>query len=191
MIKNKDDYLSYIYYDMLANNKDNKKLNFFHFLGFGEALWVFLVLLRKLEFIKNCKKGIFWKIYFKLIYYIFTKHSMKLGFSIPLNTLGKGVSLPHRGTIVINSKAKVGDFCKIHVCTNIGGYDGGVPKIGNRIYIAPGAKIFGDIEIADGIAIGANAVINKSFTEKNISIGGIPGKKISDKGSEGLVPNYE
>lgn len=189
MIENKKSYLEYLKADQLANGKANKKLKIWHILGFGESLWVFLRILRLLEYIKNCKKGIIWKIYYKFVYYIFTKHSMKLGFSIPINVLGKGISLPHRGTIVINSKAKIGDFCKIHVCTNIGGSNGGAPLIGNSVYIAPGAKIFGDIKIADGIAIGANSVVHKSFEESNISIGGIPSKKISEKGSKGLVPN--
>ncbi len=61
------------------------------------------------------------------------------------------------------------------------------PSIGNNAYIGPGAKIFGPIYIADGIAIGANSVVNKSFNESNITIAGIPAKKISDKGSEGLL----
>lgn len=47
----------------------NKKLNILHFFGFGEPIWVFLVLLRKLEYIKNCKNGFIWKIYFKIIYF--------------------------------------------------------------------------------------------------------------------------
>lgn len=37
------------------------------------------------------------------------------------------------------------------------------------------------------MAIGANAVVNKSFTEPNISIEGVPAAKISKKGSEGLL----
>jgi serine O-acetyltransferase len=41
----------------------------------------------------------------------------------------------------------------------------------------PGAKIFGDIIIADNIAIGTNSVVNKSVYEKNISIAGILAKK--------------
>ncbi|MDM7919729.1 MAG: hypothetical protein QUS12_11250 [Methanosarcina sp.] len=60
--------------------------------------------------------------------------------------------------------------------------------MGNNVYIGPGAKIFGDIEIADGIAIGANSVVNKSFTEPNIGIAWIPARKINNKGSEGLIP---
>lgn len=55
------------------------------------------------------------------------------------------------------------------------------------MYIGPGAKIFGDIFIADNIAIGANAVVNKSFYESNITIAGVPAKKISNKGSKGLL----
>lgn len=37
------------------------------------------------------------------------------------------------------------------------------------------------------IAIGANAVVNKSFTEPDISIAGVPAVKISAKGSRSLM----
>ena len=43
-------------------------------------------------------------------------------------------------------------------------------------------KIYGNIRIASGIMIGANAVVNKSFDEENICIAGVPAKKISDLG---------
>lgn len=110
MILNKHDYIEYLEKDRISNSKVKKSPTYLNFLGFGETIWVFLILLRKLEYIKNCKTGILWKIYFKLLYYYFSKHSMKLGFSIPLSTLGKGISLPHRGAIVIYSKAKIGNF---------------------------------------------------------------------------------
>lgn len=61
------------------------------------------------------------------------------------------------------------------------------PTIGNNVYIGPGAKLFGQIEIADGIAIGANAVVNKSFWERNISIAGVPAKKIGTGGTKGII----
>ena len=47
---------------------------------------------------------------------------------------------------------------------------GGVPILGNNIYIGPGAKIFGKIQIVDGCKIGANAVVNKSFSEKKFVV---------------------
>jgi len=61
---------------------------------------------------------------------------------------------------------------------NIGANQGSkkAPKIGNDVYIGPGAVIFGDIEIADGCYIGANAVVNKSVTEPDSVIVGIPAK---------------
>ena len=52
--------------------------------------------------------------------------------------------------------------------------------LGDNIYIAPGAKLFGDITIANNTIIGANAVVNSSFDKENIAIGGIPSKIISE-----------
>jgi serine O-acetyltransferase len=100
---------------------------------------------------------------------------------------GPGLSIAHRGTIVVHSNSRVGSNCRLHVCVVVGTNGGSVkaPKIGNNVYIGPGAKLIGDIEIADGIAIGANAVVNQSFTEPNITIGGIPARRISSKGSYG------
>jgi serine O-acetyltransferase len=191
MIKTKKEYFEYLEKDKIANGKGNKKIKFIYFLGLGENIWIFLIFLRTLEYIKNCKKNLYWKLIYRILYFMFTKQSMKLGFSIPINVLGPGVSLPHRGTIVIHSKAKIGKNARIHVCVNIGAYKGKAPILGDNIYIAPGAKIFGEIKIANNIAIGANAVVNKSFEEENITIGGVPASKINNNGSEELIPNYD
>jgi serine O-acetyltransferase len=113
-----------------------------------------------------------------------------LGIHIKPNVFGPGLSISHPGTIIVNGKTRVGANCRLHVCISIGtraGYRDLVPTIGNNVYIGPGAKIFGDIIIADGIAIGANSVVDKSFTEPNIGIAGIPAKKINDKGSKDLI----
>lgn len=94
------------------------------------------------------------------------------------------------GTIVINGNSKIGKNLRIHVCTNIGtmaGYSDLAPIIGDNCYIGPGAKIFGPIRIGNNVAIGANAVVNHSFETDNISLGGIPAKIISNKGSKGLL----
>lgn len=48
------------------------------------------------------------------------------------------------------------------------------------------AKIFRKINIGDNVAIAANAVVNKNF-DSNVTLGGIPAKAISNKGSEGLL----
>lgn len=104
--------------------------------------------------------------------------SLKTGISIPKNTCDKGLTLYHYGSIVVNAACEIGRNCCIMNNVNIGANQGSLkaPKIGNDVYIAPGAVIFGDIEIADGCYIGANAVVNKSVLEPNSVIAGIPAK---------------
>ena len=51
-------------------------------------------------------------------------------------------------------------------------------------------KLMSNKEIANGIAIGANAVVCKDFFEEDITIAGVPAKQISNKGSKGLMNNY-
>jgi serine O-acetyltransferase len=185
MIKSKQDYEYYLEADRIALGKKRKKP-----MLFFDEVWVFQRLLRKVEYYKNCKNSRFYRPYYHYLYLKFHLLSLFLGFHIKPNVFGPGLSISHPGTIVVNGNARVGANCRIHVCTVIGtkaGYGDVTPKIGNNVYIGPGAKIFGDIEIADGIAIGANSVVNKSFTEPNIGVAGVPAKKINDKGSEKLV----
>jgi len=56
------------------------------------------------------------------------------------------------------------------------------PKIGNRVYIGPGAIIQGPVIIDDDVIIAPNSVVNKSIPSKAI-VAGIPAKIIgwSDK----------
>ena len=54
---------------------------------------------------------------------------------------------------------------------------GGVPVLGDNVYIGPGAKIFGKVQIADGCKVGANAVVNKSFLVKKSILVGVPAQR--------------
>ena len=185
MIKSKNDFLYYLESDKKALEIYRKRPRFL-----GDTIWKFQRLLRRVEYFTNCKKSPVFKPFFLFAVVRFYLLSVKLGFSIKPNVFGPGLCIVHRGTIVIAEDAKIGANCRIHVCVNIGNKAGSAnlaPRIGNNVYIGPGAKIFGDIEIADGIAIGANAVVNKSFLEPNIDIAGVPAKKIGDKGSRGLL----
>lgn len=57
---------------------------------------------------------------------------------------------------------------------NIGAHHGGAPTIGDNVYIGPGAKIFSPITIADGVKIGANAVVCKDCLEPGAVLTGVP-----------------
>ncbi len=181
-IESYSDYLFYLEADRFSRNEPRKKPRFF-----GDEIWRFQILLRKVEYLKNCKKtNVFFRPFFYFYLFWFSRSSFRLGFTIPPGCFGPGLAIVHRGPIVVNDASRIGSNCRIHVCTNIGATSGqkGSPVIGNNVYIAPGVKIFGNITIADNIAIGANAVVNKSFLESNITIAGVPAKKISDNGSE-------
>lgn len=116
--------------------------------------------------------------------YIHYKMGVKLGFDIPPNTCGPGLRINHYGYIIINPGVRIGEWCDIHQGVNIGtDFSGGVPKLGDNVWIGPGAKLYGDIVIGNKCAIGANAVVNKSFPEERITIAGVPARKVSSKGN--------
>ncbi|MDO5843882.1 MAG: serine acetyltransferase [Methanocorpusculum sp.] len=188
MIKSKSDLREYLEEDRKALGIKRKHYRLFLDVVLN-PIWKYEILLRKAEYYKNNPS-----LKNKLLFYIYSYRKQKLGlkcnFTVPLNVCGKGLNLAHIGPIIINGNAKIGDYCRIHVGVNIGtkaGFSGKAPSIGNNVYIGPGAKLFDEITIADNIAIGANAVVNKSFLEPNIAIAGVPAKKINDKGSSGLL----
>lgn len=181
MIKSRADYFEYLKADRAGEPEPglSKKMEI---LIFPATIENFKRLLRKAEYLKNVKHGWLSKIIYLFIRYRLKKVSLRLGFSIPENVFGPGLTIPHYGTIIVSAKAKVGANCRIHACTNIGESGGiaGAPIIGDNVYIGPGAKIYGNITIASNIAIAANAAVNKSFLNEHKMIGGVPAKEIGD-----------
>lgn len=192
MINSFNDYKFYLEADKVSLRVE-EVLKHKSELAIAETLeiWQFQRLLRKVEYYQNCKcQKSLWIPYYKFLLSQFIGLSKKLNYSIPPNVFGPGLAIKHRGTIIVAETAKIGANCNLHVCTNIGVAAGAphkAPNLGNNIYIAPGVKIFGDVEIVDNVAIGANAVVNKSFLEPNITIAGVPAKKINSKGSTDIV----
>lgn len=137
----------------------------------NDILYRHLVLLRKTEYYTNTGKKFCAAFYKFRLYTLQNKYCLH----IPLNTCDKGLSIAHLGPVIINGNAHLGKNVRIHVGVNIGanGTDK-APKIGNNVYIGPGVKIFGDITIADGCQIGANAVVNKSCDILDALLVGVP-----------------
>lgn len=177
MIRNKEDLRHYIKEDTISLGI--KKQSFIRNFLFPDPIYKFQKTLRKLEYYTNCKtitNRILW-LYYKIKY---RKLSLKLGFSIPINVFDSGLSIAHYGTIVVNPNARIGKNCRIHACVNIGASAGfsEAPTIGDNVYIGPGALLFGDIIIANNTTIGANATVNKSSTETNVVLAGVPAKVV-------------
>lgn len=179
MIKSKKDLYEYMEADKIHLGYTKKKPSFFK-----DEIWKFEIALRKREYYENISKpNIVNK--FCLLFYRVRHHrlSIKLGFQVPPNVCGKGLRINHHGLLVISPLAKIGENFDVHAGVNIGvnvELDK-APTIGNDVFIGPGAKIFGNVIIGDKNAISANSVVNKSFPQENITIGGMPATIINSK----------
>jgi serine O-acetyltransferase len=182
VIQSKDDYLFYLKADQIGLGIELKRPRLFQ-----DEVWKFQRYLRKVEYLENCRKDPLSKLRCLYARYNLEKLSIKLGFVIPRNIFGPGLSIAHRGSIVIHHGVRAGENCRIFHGVTIGTdlINDGVPFLGKNVIVGTGAVIVGPISIADGITIGANSFVNKTFDEPNISIGGYPARKISNKGSEG------
>ena len=184
MIESKKDYLYYLEQDKIALFNENKKRPSF----FKDEIWKFEILLRKNEYCTNCLNKLYFFPYKYWIKWRYYRLSVKLGFTIPLNAIGPGLSIAHYGTIVIGY-AKIGKNLRIQEGVNIGSTGGGkyAATIGDNVFIGTGAKIIGDISIANNVVIGANSLVCKSIEEPGITVAGIPAKKISEKDSRYFI----
>lgn len=187
MIKNKADYIRYLQCDAKSLGCKRKRPRLI-----GDEIWKFQRCLRKREYYLTFTG--FKKIIFTLPIFLnrlkFRNISLKLGFSIPAGVFDEGLAIVHYGNIVVSHGAKVGKNCRIHEGVNIGATNGSnkAATIGDNVFISTGAKIIGDISIADDVAIAANAVVVKSITEAGTTWGGVPAKKISDNDSHANLP---
>ncbi len=172
MINSKDDYIEYLKADfesnMIGDSFKNRAL----------ITWRYLRIMRKLEYIHNCKHNVIARTYEFYLKYKFYLISVKSGLTIPINTFGKGLYIAHHGSVVVNPTARFGDYCVLQNGVNISKDVVG----GNHIYLGAGCKIMNDVHIQNDVIIGSNAVVTKDIVEPNTVYAGIPAKKISDNG---------
>ncbi len=113
-----------------------------------------------------------------------------MGIEIPLTVvIGKNLCLPHWAYgLVVHQCVEIKDNVKLYQGVTIGRQDTYKEStklnkivVGNNVIISAGAKVLfkNSGEIADGVIIGANAVVivKSNILEKGIYVG-IPAKKI-------------
>lgn len=200
MIQSKSDLHYYLDEDRKAYGKPviNFKARLLQWL-FPDLNWQFMRVLRHIEYHQYQLGGgdSLSRIYHKLQYYryshLYAKYRAKTGIELNPNCAGAGLHVSH-GKCVVSAIAHIGHHCKILSDVTIGGqgrYDvPGAPIIGNHVFIASGAKIIGPLSIADGVVIGANAVVTRDILEPNTTWAGIPARKVSDKGSAPYLRKY-
>ena len=179
IITSHEDLKEWLYYESRKYNSRTKIGNFIC-LTEQDYIWKYQRLLRKTEYYLNTGR----KLRFYLAMVLLNRWRIKYGMNIRLNSCGKGLKIMHIGSILTNGD--IGRDCRLHINVSIvsGGKEQMVPTLGDSIVVGVGAIIVGGICLADGIAVGANALVNKTFDERNITIAGVPAKKISSSGSE-------
>lgn len=148
----------------------------------------FSVLMRWLEYLTNTRKPALIRL--PLLFW-YRRLSVRIGFSVAPGIFGPGVAFVHYGLLVIDPTTRIGRNCRVHAGVNIGGGAYFVdpaevhlhsPRIGDNVYIGPGAKLYGPIVIGDNAVIGANAVVTRSFPEAGLTLAGIPARVIAEGG---------
>lgn len=149
----------------------------------------FTVVMRIYEYLLNTNKPAVLRV---PVLFCFRRMSVRLGFSLGPNIFGPGVAIVHYGLLVIDPTTRIGKNCRIHMGAHIGGAAFFVPedeaykyspRIGDNVYIGPGAKLYGPIHIGDNCVIGANAVVTKSFENPGLTLAGVPAKVIAENGT--------
>jgi serine O-acetyltransferase len=113
------------------------------------------------------------------------------GIDLPAEArIGPGLYIGHFGQVVVSPHAVIGARCNLSqgVTIGLGGREAGrgAPVLEDEVYVGPGAKLLGPIRVGRGAAVGANAVVTTDVPA-GTSVGGVPAKVISRRGSAGLI----
>lgn len=99
----------------------------------------------------------------------------------PGATIGKGLFIDHGMGVVIGETAVVGNNVLMYHGSTLGGTGNQKgkrhPTVGDNVIIGASAKILGDIYIASGTRVGANAVVLHD-TRPNSTVVGVPAIEI-------------
>jgi serine O-acetyltransferase len=102
------------------------------------------------------------------------------GIELPYTVnLGRRVVIEHQGAIVIHGYSTIGDECIIRQGVTLGNRHLEkpleAPRLGKRVNVGAGAKIFGNVNIGDNANIGANAVVLQDVPAGATAVG-VPAK---------------
>lgn len=94
--------------------------------------------------------------------------------------IGPGLLIMHGYGIMVGP-SKIGSNCVLHQNVTIGDQvaagSNRVPRIGNNVWIGPGATITGDITLGDNVTVSAGTVMSKSVPDGCL-VAGNPGRVV-------------
>lgn len=106
--------------------------------------------------------------------------------------VGPGLYMPHTGYVVVGAGVILGENVNLTPGVVLGHSLGGehsstgVPRLGDRVYVGPGAKLIGRIDVGDDALIGTGAVVTSSLPPRAVAVGN-PARVIAHTGSFEVV----
>ena len=91
----------------------------------------------------------------------------------PVCEIGEGSRFAYGAIgVVIHGQCKIGRRVLIGQNVTLGGnFGGGVPVVGDNVFIGPGARVLGEIRVGSNVIIGANAVVLSDVPDDSIVVG--------------------
>lgn len=115
--------------------------------------------------------------------------------------IGPGLWIPHGGYVVIGP-VRMGRNCEIFQGVTLGESEStvverqsvpgvpaplpGVPALGDRVWVGPGAVIAGAVTVGDDASISANSLVVRDVPARGVVLG-VPARLVSRRGSFGVV----
>lgn len=183
-IRNQADYKLFLQLDLAAHGLDRWRAHY----RFTRPELLFQRTLRAAEY-HQARRGPVARATYYWLRMLLKRRSLQTGIAISPGVFGPGLSIPHYGSVIVHRDARIGAFCRIHSATNIGTYKGAAPKLGDFVYIGPGAVLYGDVTVGSHTAIGANAVVGRSVPSHSTVIGA-RSETVSDKPSSSVMPHW-
>ncbi|MCR4673149.1 MAG: serine acetyltransferase [Lachnospiraceae bacterium] len=178
MIKSKSDLEKYQSMDMRFYRQQDVKTRRMCRLTQDPVYLIdkYVTYLRREEYFYNTRKGKWGTMRYLAAFRKKNKLGNKLGFKIPKNCFGPGLTIYHHGEIIVNETARIGAFCTLHGSNCIGnnGIQDKSPVIGDKLDLGIGAKVIGDVHLGNSVRVGANAVVISSFEQDGITLVGVP-----------------
>ncbi len=101
--------------------------------------------------------------------------------------VGPGLHFGHIGSIVVHSRAKLGNFCTLFQNTTLGQNDNGeIPVLGDFVTVYAGAIVLGASEIGSYTRIGAQSLLLDFKCSGKCTIGGQPARILCSFGETGV-----
>lgn len=125
------------------------------------------------RWVKRAQEGkrTFAKTFFLEIYPLISRvNDILTGMHIaPQADIGPGLYIAHSGGVVIGPGVTIGANCNLGNDVTIGG---GSPTLGDRVMVAVGARVLGDITVGSDVAVGSNTVVVRDVAPCSVVVGG-------------------